>query len=83
MTEPAVVDCMGKTFKVGDIIVYPVRRGSTMTLKKATVCEVPGHGCTIKQGVVCLNDRGRRVIVERPERCAVVSNYEERNRAKL
>ena len=50
-----------------------------MVLKEATVCEVPGQGCVIKKGIVALNDRGRRVIIETPERCAVVSDFTKRN----
>jgi hypothetical protein len=77
--NPGSVDFMGKDIKVGDIIVYPVRRRSDMTLKKATVFEAPGFGCVVKKGIVALNDEGRRVIIEKPERCAVVSNISERN----
>lgn len=76
---PKAKDCRGNRIKIGDIIVYPVRRGSSMVLKEATVCEVPGEGCDIKKGIVGLNNRGRRVIIETPERCAVVSDFTERN----
>ena len=83
MTEfPGFNDCRGIRIKVGDIIVYPVRRRGDMQLKEATVCEVVGKGCTIKKGVVALNTRGRRVIIQTPERCAVVSNYIERNQGR-
>lgn len=76
---PGSVDCRGQRIKVGDIIVYPVRRRSSMVLKEATVCEVPGQGCVVKKGIVALNMRGRRVILETPERCAVVSDFTRRN----
>ena len=76
---PPAVDCRGERIRIGDIIVYPVRRKSEMVLKEATVCEVPGKGCLIKLGVVALNERGRRVIVEKTDRCAVVSDFIHRN----
>jgi hypothetical protein len=68
-------DVRGVKIERGHVIVYPVRRRSTMTLKVATVCEVPGQGCTVKQGIVAINPEGRRVIISKPERCAVVSNF--------
>lgn len=73
-------DFRGVNIKVGDIIVYPVRRKSNMILKEATICEVPGQGCILKKGVVGLNPNGRRVIIETPDRCAVVSDFTERNK---
>ena len=77
---PEFVDVMGKSINVGDIIVYPVRRRSEMKLHKATVFDVPGSGCVVKKGIVALNDNGRRVIIETPDRCAIVSNITERNK---
>lgn len=77
---PKSVDCRGERIKIGDIIVYPVRRRSSMILKEATVCEVPGQGCDIKKGIVALSPRGRRVIIETPERCAVVSDFTEKRK---
>jgi hypothetical protein len=80
MTEPTVVDFMGRAIKVGDTVVYPVRRRSDMILKKAVVCEDPaGQSYSIKQGVACFNERGRRVITQQPERCVVVQTLEERH----
>lgn len=79
MSEPGYVDFLGKEIRIGDQIVYPVRRKGEMVLKKAVVSERPGIGCVIKQGLVCLNDRGRRIVISSPERCVVVSRFEERN----
>ena len=73
-------DVRGNKIKIGDIIVYPVRRRSTMVLKEATVCDVPGKGCAAKEGLVALNPKGRRVIISRPDRCAVVSDFMENRR---
>lgn len=69
------VDCRGTTIKLGDTIVWPVRRKSSLVLKVGTVMEKPGKGCTIKKGIVALNENGRRVILERPDRVAVVSDF--------
>lgn len=79
MNEPVVVDALGKDIRVGDMLVYPVRRKSELSLKIATVCERPGTRGLIKQGLICLNENGRRVVIEQPERCAVVSRWEDRN----
>jgi len=75
-------DCRGVPITLGDIIVYPVRRKSTMVLKEATVCDVPGKGCTVKQGIVALNPEGRRVIISTPSRCAVVSDFSKRTKGE-
>jgi len=79
MSEPLLYeDCRGVKITIGDVIVYPVRRKSTMVLKEATVCDVPGKGCVVKQGIVALNPQGRRVIISTPSRCAVVSDFSKR-----
>jgi len=76
------IDCRGERIKIGDIIVYPVRRRSTMVLKEATVCEVPGEGCVVKKGIVALNPLGIRVVITRSDRCAVVSDFTQRNQRR-
>jgi len=82
MSKQKYVDCRGVKIAIGDVIVWPVRRKSTMTLKEGTVCEVPGNGCTVKEGVVALNPDGRRVIIQRPDRCAVVSDFVQARKEK-
>ena len=79
---PEYLDCRGERITVGDIIVYPVRRKSIMVLKEATVCDVPGEGCTVRQGIVAINPVGRRVIISRSDRCAVVSDFTQRNKRR-
>jgi hypothetical protein len=74
---PKAVDCRGVRIRIGQTIVYPVRRGSSMVLREATVCDVPGRGCTVKKGIVALRPTGRRVIIQVPSRCAVISNFNE------
>jgi len=80
MTE--FLDCRGERITIGDIIVYPVRRKSVMVLKEATVCDVPGEGCVVKQGICALSPLGRRVIIQRADRCAVVSDFTQRNKRR-
>jgi hypothetical protein len=70
-------DMMGTRIKLGDTIVYPARRGSALFLRRAVVCEVPGKGCSVKEGVVGVNPKGRRVIVSRIDNCAVVARFED------
>ena len=79
---PKGVDFRGVRIKLGDTIVYPVRHGSSMVLKEANVCEVPGGGCVVKKGVVAVNPKGRRVIIETTSRCAVVSDFVKDRRKK-
>ena len=74
------VDCRGVEIKLGDVVVYPVRRGSNMVLKEGTVCEPPGTGCVVKKGLRCLNPRGRVVTVSRSDRCAVVGDFKKRKK---
>jgi hypothetical protein len=74
------LDCRGVRITIGDVIVYPVRRKSTMVLKEATVCDIPGKGCTVKKGLVALSPEGKRVIVSRTDRCAVVSDFSKRRK---
>ena len=72
-----VVDFIGQKIKLGDTVVYPVRRRSTMTLKKATVCEVPGnHVSSAIGGISCLKEDGQRVVLRHPTRCIVVNRME-------
>jgi hypothetical protein len=62
-------DILGREIKVGDVLVYPVRRRSTIYLKMATVSE--------PDPIVCLNKEGRRVVLKFSERCAVVRGINE------
>jgi hypothetical protein len=73
-------DVLGQKIEIGHVVVYPVRRRSTMTLKIATVCEEPGKGTVVKKGLVALNDQGRRVIISRPDRVAVVTDFNKRKK---
>lgn len=75
MKTSECVDCRGVSIKLGDTIVWPVRRRSSLVLKSGVVMERPGKGCVVKKGIVALNDNGRRVILERPDRVAVVSDF--------
>ena len=71
-------DVLGQEIELGHVIVYPVRRRSKMVLKIATVCEEPGDGLVVKKGIVALSETGRRVIISRSDRIAVVTNFNKR-----
>ena len=75
--SPTIVDFMGEVLRLGDTVVYPVRRGSEMVLKSAVVSETPcASNFASIRGVHCLNSEGRRVIIQRPERCVIVQRLE-------
>ncbi len=59
-------DFLGRTIRVRDILVYPHRRGSTLTLKKITVTSL---SATTVHGT---NDAGRNITISRTERSAVI-----------
>jgi len=67
-------DFLGKQIKAGMTICYPVRRGSSMWLKKMTVLAVQDT----PQGV-CVsgtNDAGRRVSIRNLDKCVIVDTKE-------
>jgi len=64
-------DFLGRQIKAGDMICYPVRRGSKMWLKKLTVeavRDMPQGPC-----VSGTNDAGRRVSIYNLGNCVVVN----------
>ncbi len=63
-------DFLGKAIKAGDTICYPVRRGSSMWLKKLVVQAVrdtPRGPC-----VSGTNDAGRSIVIYNLDNCVVV-----------
>ena len=75
---PKPFDVLGREIKLGDTIVYPVRRRAQMVLRVAVVSATPGQECDIKKGIVALSHpMGRRVIIENPKRCAIIQRFEE------
>jgi hypothetical protein len=68
---PSVVDFVGNRILIGDTIAYPVRRRSEMTLKKAIVRAMPDSS-----GIEALKEDGKRVNIQHPERCIVISRLE-------
>jgi len=61
-------DFLGKTIEIEDVIVYPVRRGSDMRLKRLLVKRLnPARGT-----VTGLNADGRTVTLSKPERSVIV-----------
>jgi hypothetical protein len=70
------VDFMEVEIKVGDLIVYPVRRRTIMKLKRATVTELAGNE-TLKPGIRCVNENGRTIIITMTTRCVIVKRFGE------
>jgi hypothetical protein len=61
-------DLLGKEIKPGQVVVYPVRRRSTISLCHATVISTEGE-------LICMKtdkDQARQVKLKYPNRCAVV-----------
>lgn len=56
-------DFLGNEIKVGDTLIYPVRRRSLMWLTKITVTDL-GDGTV--HGV---NENGRRITLSKLDRC--------------
>lgn len=61
-------DFFGQKIKVGDILVYPVRRRSSMWLTKIRVTDLDDavHG---------VNDNRRRITLSRPERSVIITSF--------
>lgn len=66
MASTGLKDKFGKLINVGHVIVYPVRRGSSMYLNHATVTGVDG---TALLGTTDLNVK---VKIKALNRCAIV-----------
>jgi len=69
-------DFLGREITVGDTVIYPVRRGSSMWLNKIIVTAIgdiqrPGGQYHSIDGV---NDNGRGVTLTRLERCLVAAS---------
>ena len=72
-TVPAT-DFLGNLIEVGCTIVYPVRRGSAMWMRKASVTQIVQHDRTQPPLLVCLNPKARRVTVQNLDNCVVVGD---------
>lgn len=69
------VDFLGCPIEEGDMVVYPVRRGSELYLRKMQILAIK-KTLTVgppKFKLVGVNQGGRQVIVERSERTIVVT----------
>jgi hypothetical protein len=60
-------DFLGREIEVGHMLVYPVRRGSSMQLKKIRVSDLTDD---VIHGV---NDIGRGVWLHKPDRSVIVT----------
>ena len=63
-------DFLDKPIKAGDLLIYPVRRGSQMWLSKLRVEAT--HETPKGRAVSGSNDAGRRVTVHNLQNCIVV-----------
>ncbi len=69
------VDYLGCPIQEGDTVVYPVRRGKDMYLRKMRIFKIQTI-LTLETPIFKLfgtNDAGRQVIIERTERSIVVA----------
>jgi hypothetical protein len=83
-------DYVGKVIHEGDIIAYPVRKGSDMILKSSIVAEISGVVCPDAEPaypiIMLLSESGRRVPFLQIGRCIVIGNIyneEEQDDAEL
>jgi len=70
-TPVTALDYLGNQIKVKDTIVYPVRRGSNMWLKKLVVDAVRDTGRGVR--VSGRNEAGNPVSIQNVQNCVVVS----------
>jgi len=74
MVETMPIDFLGQPIKAGDLVCYPVRRGSNMWLNKLRIHTIQVIQ-TIKEPIFKLigtNDTGRQVSVEKTDRVIVI-----------
>lgn len=71
-TPVTALDYLGNPIKVKDIIVYPVRRGSNMWLKKLIVDAVRDTGRGVR--VSGRNEAGNPVSIQNIQNCIVVTS---------
>lgn len=64
-----VKDFLGREIRAGDMVVYPVRRGSSMWLKKLRIQQVEADP---KPRISGYNDLGRLVTIFNVDSCVVV-----------
>jgi hypothetical protein len=66
---PLIFDFIGREIKVGDTVIYPVRRGSKMWMQKIKVTQlVPGTTPTLGG----FNGEGRKITLHNLENVTVV-----------
>jgi hypothetical protein len=70
-TPTEAVDFLGHQIIAGDLVVYPVRRGSDMWMNKLRVDSV--RDTPRGKAISGTNDAGRRIIVRNLTNCTVIS----------
>lgn len=66
MASTGLKDKFSRAIKVGDVVVYPVRRGSCLYLNHATVTGVDGSA------LLATTDMNVKVKIRVVDRCAIV-----------
>ena len=69
-TPTEAVDFLGHPITAGDLVVYPVRRGSDMWMNKLRVEAV--RDTPRGKAISGTNDAGRRIVVRNLANCTVV-----------
>jgi hypothetical protein len=67
-----VVDCVDREVKVGCTVLYAVRRGSSMWLKRMTVLQIVEGGPNGRPYLSGTTPEGRRVSVRNLDTVAVI-----------
>ena len=68
------IDAVGVPIRVGDLIAYPVRRGSRLSIKTARVIswDILYDSPQPTNLILASNAKGRVIRISRPDRCVVV-----------
>jgi hypothetical protein len=69
MSDTQVVDFLGRAIQLGAVIVFPVRKGSMMKLKQATVWDVLDSGQVVAQ----VPGQQNLSKIDRSDRCIVIA----------
>lgn len=71
-TPTEAVDFLGHQIQAGDLVVYPVRQGSSMWMNKLRVESV--RNTPRGKAISGTNDAGRPIIIRNLENCVVVES---------
>lgn len=82
----APIDFLGRKIEVGDLVVYPVRRGSSMYLRQSRVISTEQKPKDVypasakrknfEYTIMAINDNGVRVALKHPGRMVCVPDFD-------